>query len=93
MPKMRLPPLWLGCAFVAVLITSLVAFVTVTAPRRDIDRFMPEVGAIEIGKTKLEDWHHRVAEADQEAGTRGLACPGVFVFREFLREAASKVSG
>jgi hypothetical protein len=54
---------------------------------------MPEVGAIEIGKTKLEDWRHRVAEADQETGTGGLACPGVFVFWEFLREAASKVSG
>jgi hypothetical protein len=54
---------------------------------------MRVVGTIEIGKTKLEVWRHRVAETHQETGTRGLACPGVFVFREFRREAASKVSG
>jgi len=50
----------------------MLAFVTVTAPRRDLDRFMREVGTVEFGKTKLEDWRRKVAEA-QLAGLN-FAC-------------------
>ena len=44
-------------------VVAMLAFIAVTAPRRDLDCFMREVGTVEVGKTKLEDWRHKVAEA------------------------------
>ena len=62
MLKMRLSLFWLACASMAAVVAML-AFIAVTAPRRDLDCFMREVGTVEVGKTKLEDWRHKVAEA------------------------------
>ncbi len=51
---MRLSLFWLGCASTAAVVATMLAFIAVTAPRRDLDRFMREVGTVEVGKTKLE---------------------------------------
>jgi hypothetical protein len=61
MRKMRLFLIWLGCA-VAALVATILAYGAVTAPRRDLDRFLREVATVEIGKTKLEDWRQQLAQ-------------------------------
>jgi hypothetical protein len=48
---------------VAAVVAAMLAFITVTAPRRDLHRFMKDLGTVEVGKTKLEDWRHKVGEA------------------------------
>jgi hypothetical protein len=47
-------------AISAVVIALAVLYALITAPRRNLDRFLREVATVEIGKTKLEDWRRQV---------------------------------
>jgi hypothetical protein len=53
MRKIGLSLIWWGCAFIAALAATLLAYVAVMEPGRDVERFLSEVATVEIGKTKL----------------------------------------
>jgi hypothetical protein len=52
-----------GCASIALLAATILAHVSVTAPRRNLGRFLSEVATVQMGKTKMEDWRQRLGQA------------------------------
>jgi hypothetical protein len=50
-------------ASVSVAVALAIAYEVISSPRRSLDHFLREVAAIEVGKTKVEDWRRQVDRA------------------------------